>query len=390
MEPGKISVKKIRELIVFTAFLVIALWKFDVVLDVLKEIWRILFPFVLGGVIAFVINVPMSFLEKKIFTKVKKENKAVGKLARPISLLLTIVLVAGVIALVMFWVIPQLTRTMGTLVMSISDFIPQMQSWIREFSHNNQEIMKLVDQIQFQPDQAIRWGISFLGNGAGNMMNTTVSAVGSIVSGVATFFIAFSFSCYVLFQKEKLHLQIRKVFFAFLPKEKAKALLQVCSLTYRTFANFLTGQCLEAIILGCMFCVTLSILRMPYALLIGVLIAFTALVPIFGAFIGCAVGSFLIFMVSPKQAILFIIVFLVLQQMEGNLIYPHVVGESVGLPSIWVLAAVTIGGNLMGIVGMLIFIPLLSVLYTIFREFVYLRLKERHIKRVTKTEIEEM
>ena len=390
VDPSKISVKKIRELIVFTAFLVAALWKFDVMLDVLKEIWSILFPFVLGGVIAFVTNVPMSFLEKKIFTKVKKENKAVGKLARPISLLLTIVLGIGVIALVMFGVIPQLTRTMGTLVMSISDFIPQMQSWIREFSHNNQEIMNLVDQVQFHPDQAIKWGISFLGNGAGNMMNTTVSAVGSIVSGVATFFIAFSFSCYILFQKEKLHIQIRKVFFAFLPKEKAEAFLRICSLTYRTFANFLTGQCLEAIILGCMFCVTLSILRMPYALLIGVLIAFTALVPIFGAFIGCAVGSFLIFMVSPKQAILFIIVFLVLQQIEGNLIYPHVVGESVGLPSIWVLAAVTIGGNLMGIVGMLVFIPLLSVLYTIFREFVYLRLKERHIKRVTKTEIEEM
>ncbi len=390
VDPSKISVKKNRELIVFTAFLVAALWKFDVMLDVLKEIWSILFPFVLGGVIAFVTNVPMSFLEKKIFTKVKKENKAVGKLARPISLLLTIVLGIGVIALVMFGVIPQLTRTMGTLVMSISDFIPQMQSWIREFAHNNQEIMKLVDQVQFHPDQAIKWGISFLGNGAGNMMNTTVSAVGSIVSGVATFFIAFSFSCYILFQKEKLHIQIRKVFFAFLPKEKAEAFLRICSLTYRTFANFLTGQCLEAIILGCMFCVTLSILRMPYALLIGVLIAFTALVPIFGAFIGCAVGSFLIFMVSPKQAILFIIVFLVLQQIEGNLIYPHVVGESVGLPSIWVLAAVTIGGNLMGIVGMLVFIPLLSVLYTIFREFVYLRLKERHIKRVTKTEIEEM
>ena len=390
VDPSKISVKKIRELIVFTAFLVAALWKFDVLLDVLKEIWSILFPFVLGGVIAFVTNVPMSFLEKKIFTKVKKENKAVGKLARPISLLLTIVLGIGVIALVMFGVIPQLTRTMGTLVMSISDFIPQMQSWIREFSHNNQEIMNLVNQIQFQPDQAIKWGISFLENGAGNMMNTTMLAVGSIVSGVATFFIAFSFSCYILFQKEKLHLQIRKVFFAFLPKEKAETFLQICSLTYRIFANFLTGQCLEAIILGCMFCVTLSILRMPYALLIGVLIAFTALVPIFGAFIGCAVGSFLIFMVSPKQAVLFIIVFLVLQQIEGNLIYPHVVGESVGLPSIWVLAAVTIGGNLMGIVGMLVFIPLLSVLYTIFREFVYLRLKERHIKRVTKTEIEEM
>ena len=325
MDLSKMSIKKIRELIVFTALLVVALWKFDVVLGVLKTIWDIIFPFVLGGAIAFLTNVPMSFLEKKNFENVKKKNKIVRKLKRPISLILTIVLVVGVIALVMFGVILQLTRTI----------------------------------------------------------------VGSLVSGVATFFIAFSFACYILFQKEKLHIQIRKVFFAFLPKEKAEAFLRICSLTYRTFANFLTGQCLEAIILGCMFCVTLSILRMPYALLIGVLIAFTALIPIFGAFIGCAVGSFLIFMVNPQQAILFVIVFLVLQQIEGNLIYPHVVGESVGLPSIWVLAAVTIGGNLMGIVGMLVFIPLLSVLYTIFREFVYLRLKKQNIKQVTKTEIEE-
>ena len=389
MDLSKMSIKKIRELIVFTALLVVALWKFDVVLGVLKTIWDIIFPFVLGGAIAFLTNVPMSFLEKKIFENVKKKNKIVRKLKRPISLILTIVLVVGVIALVMFGVIPQLTRTMGTLVTSINDFIPQMQSWIGEFFHNNQEIMNLVDQIEFDPDQAIKWGISLLGNGAGNMMNTTMSAVGSIVSGIATFFIAFSFACYILFQKEKLHIQIRKVFFAFLPRQKADTFLKVCSLTYRTFANFLAGQCLEAVILGSMFVVTLSILRMPYALLIGTLIAFTALIPIFGAFIGCAVGSFLIFMVNPQQAILFVIVFLVLQQIEGNLIYPYVVGESVGLPSIWVLAAVTIGGNLMGIVGMLVFIPLLSVLYTIFREFVYLRLKKQNIKQVTKTEIEE-
>ena len=389
MDLSKMSIKKIRELIVFTALLVVALWKFDVVLGVLKTIWDIIFPFVLGGAIAFLTNVPMSFLEKKIFENVKKKNKIVRKLKRPISLILTIVLVVGVIALVMFGVIPQLTRTMGTLVTSINDFIPQMQSWIGEFFHNNQEIMNLVDQIEFDPDQAIKWGISLLGNGAGNMMNTTMSAVGSIVSGVATFFIAFSFACYILFQKEKLHIQIRKVFFAFLPRQKADTFLKVCSLTYRTFANFIAGQCLEAVILGSMFVVTLSILRMPYALLIGILIAFMALIPIFGAFIGCAVGSFLIFMVNPQQAILFVIVFLVLQQIEGNLIYPHVVGESVGLPSIWVLAAVTIGGNLMGIVGMLVFIPLLSVIYTIFREFVYLRLRKQNIKQVTKTEIEE-
>lgn len=389
MDLNKKSMKKIRELIVFTAILVVALWKFDTVLEGAKNIWGILFPFVLGGAIAFVINVPMSFLEKKIFGKTKDGNKMGEKLARPISLLLTIILAVGVIALVMFGVIPQLTRTMGSLMISIANFVPQMQNWIREFSHNNQDIMKLVNQVQFNQDQAIKWGISILGSGAGNMMNTTMSAVGSIVSGFATFFIAFSFACYILFQKEKLHVQIRKVFFAFISKQKAEAFLKICSLTYQTFANFLTGQCVEAVILGSMFVVTLSILKMPYALLIGTLIAFTALIPIFGAFIGCAVGCFLIFMVSPKQAVLFIIVFLILQQIEGNLIYPHVVGGSVGLPSIWVLAAVTIGGNLMGIVGMLIFIPLVSVLYTIFREFVYLRLKEKNIKQVTKTVVEE-
>ena len=377
MDISKISVKKIRELIVFTAFLVVALWKFNVVLDVLKVIWGIVFPFVLGGAIAFVTNVPMSFLEKKIFGRAKKENKIVEKLARPISLFLTIVFAVGVIVLVMFGVIPQLTRTMGNLMMSITDFIPQMQSWIREFSHNNQEIMKLVDQVQFNPDQAIKWGISLLGNGAGNMMNTTMSAVGSIVSGLATFFIAFSFACYVLFQKEKLHVQIRKVFFAFLPKQKADAFLKVCSLTYRTFANFLTGQCLEAVILGGMFVVILSILRMPYALLIGILIAFTALIPIFGAFIGCAVGSFLIFMLSPKQAILFIIVFLVLQQIEGNLIYPKVVGKAVGLPGVIVLSAVLVGGNIAGILGSICAVPVSAILYTMLREAVNSRLSRR-------------
>lgn len=387
---SKLSMKKIRELIVFTALIVVALWKFDVVLGVIRAIWGIIFPFVLGGAIAFVINVPMSFLEKKLFGKAKeKGSKAAGKLARPVSLLLTIVLVVGVIVLVMFGLIPQLTETIGSLMNSIADFIPQMQSWVREFTHNNREIMDLVNQMEFNPNKAIQWGMSILGNGAGNFMNTTMTAVGSIVSGVTTFFIAFSFACYILFQKEKLHVQVRKVFFAFIPKRKAEVILEVCSLTYRTFANFLAGQCLEAVILGSMFVITLSILKMPYALLIGIIIAFTALIPIFGAFIGCALGCLLIFMVSPKQAILFILVFLILQQIEGNLIYPYVVGSSVGLPSIWVLAAVTVGGNLLGIVGMLIFIPLVSVLYTLFREYVYLRLKKQHIKRVTKTEVEE-
>lgn len=390
MNLNEISVKKARELIVFTALVVVVLWKMDAVLKVLGTVWGIVFPFVLGGAIAFVINVPMGFLEERLFGKAKgRGSRWAGKLARPLSLLLTVLLVVGIIVLVLFGVIPQLTKTLGTLMRSIADFIPQMQSWIGEFSHNNREIMSLVDQVHFDPNEAISWALGLLGSGTGNVMNTTVSAVGSIVSGITAFFIAFSFACYVLFQKEKLQVQVRKVFFAFLPRKRAEAILRVCSLTYRTFANFLAGQCLEAVILGSMFVVTLGLFKMPYALLIGILIAFTALIPIFGAFIGCATGCFLIFMVSPKQALLFILLFLLLQQIEGNLIYPHVVGNSVGLPSIWVLAAVTVGGNLMGIVGMLIFIPLVSVFYTLFRELVYLRLQKRRIKRVTKTAVEE-
>ena len=164
---------------------------------------------------------------------------------------------------------------------------------------------------------------------------------------------------------------------AFLPERTAVIVIGVVKKTERTFSSFLAGQCAEALILGTMFFVTMTVLRMPYALLIGVLIAFTALIPVFGAFIGCAVGVFLMLMVSPFTTLEFIVVFLVLQQIAGNLIYPHVVGNSVGLPSIWVLMAVTVGGSLMGVVGMLVFIPLCSVLYSMMKSEVRRRERRR-------------
>ena len=223
--------------------------------------------------------------------------------------------------------------------------------------------------------------MSFFQNGAGSVLNSTMSAIGSIVSGMATFVIAFVFSCYVLLQKEKLSVQVKKVIYAFFSEKRAEWMLEVGSLASKAFSSFFTGQCVEALILGCMFFIVMSILNMPYTLLISVLIAFTALIPIFGAFIGCFIGAFLILMVDPMQMIIFVVTFLILQQIEGNLIYPKVVGSSVGLPSIWVLAAVTIGGSLMGVVGMLIFIPITSVVYTLFRASVYkhLRKKQRDI-----------
>ena len=197
--------------------------------------------------------------------------------------------------------------------------------------------------------------------------------------GVSTFVIGLIFSFYVLLQKERLARQGRQVLYALFPESWADKALEVLRLSNRTFSSFLSGQCVEAVILGALFVAAMTIFRMPYALLVGVLIALTALIPVVGAFIGCVVGALLIAVTNPWQAVGFIVLFLILQQIEGNLIYPHVVGNSVGLPSIWVLAAVTLGGKLMGIAGMLFFIPLCSVLYALFRGYVKARLKARHV-----------
>ena len=381
MELNNENMKKIRHLIVFTALIILCFWKYTIVFQAVKFVIGVVFPFILGGAIAFVFNVPMHFIENRLIQeKWKEKYKIVRKTARPVSLVLTIIFVIGIVAAVLFGVLPQLTGTIAKLGYSIQTFIPKVQEWANDWFHNNKEVMAYVNQLEFNWDKVIEVAVDWVSNGAGNIVESGVTAAVNIVSGFATFFIAFVFACYILLQKEKLGVQAKKVLFAFVQKGRAEAAIEVCSLTYRTFSNFLTGQCMEAVILGTMCVIAMSRFKMPYAWLIGILIAFTALIPIFGAFIGCAVGTFLIFMIHPIQALWFIVLFLVLQQIEGNLIYPHVVGNSVGLPSIWVLAAVSIGGSLMGVVGMLIFIPIVSVLYALFREIVYLKLKKNNIK----------
>ena len=371
--------KKLRQLILFTIVILIALWNYNIILGWIGFAFGIIFPFLLGGAIAFVLNVPMNFLEEKIFrNKYLRDKKVAKRLARPVSLVLTIAIVIGVVVLVMFVVIPELTKTVISLGMTIRAFVPDAQRFLDDLFTNNSEISKWLSDLNLDVDKLMDSAMSFFQNGAGNVLNSTMSAIGSIVSGVTTFVIAFVFACYVLLQKEKLRVQVTKVMYAFLPEKRVEWCMEVCSLTAKSFSSFLTGQCVEALILGMMFFIVMSILNMPYTLLVAVLIAFTALIPIFGAFIGCIVGAFLILMVDPFQALIFVIMFLILQQIEGNLIYPKVVGASVGLPSIWVLAAVTIGANLMGIVGMLIFIPIVSVIYTLFRASVYKRLKKKH------------
>ena len=378
MDLNKENIKKIRGLIVFTALILVAFWQYKAVAGALGILLQIIFPFILGAAIAFILNVPMHFLENKLFKNSKTDEKKKGW-ARLISLILTILFVIGIICIVIFVVFPKLGSTFVSLGKSIQEFLINVQVWLEDLFENNKEILKSIENIKFDWHKIFNSVISFFKVGAGSVLGSTFVVAKSIVSGLTTFAIAFVFAIYILLQKEKLGIQFRKVLYAYVKEDMCEKILAVCSLTYKTFSNFLTGQCVEAVILGSMFVVSMTIFRMPYALLVGILISFTALIPIFGAFIGLFVGAFLILVESPIQALFFVILFLVLQQLEGNLIYPKVVGNSVGLPSIWVLAAVSIGGSLMGIVGMLIFIPIISVIYALFRGHVYHRLDKKGI-----------
>ena len=378
MNLNKKDMKNLMLLILFAVVVYVGIQKADVLLVFLRFLVGIAYPFLLGAAFAFVLNVPMSFMEKKLFGSAESKGK-MKKLGRPLSLILSLILVVGIVLVVILVVVPEMGQTFMSVSASIEAAIPRLQTWAVDTFHDNKQIAEWIQNLEFDWNSIIGAAVDFLKNGAGNVLNSTVAMARTVVNVLMNFFIALVFAVYILLQKEKLAVQVRKVFYAFLSAKLVKKVLDVCSLSYRTFANFVTGQCLEAVILGTMFFVSMTLLRFPYAMLIGILIAFTALIPIFGAFIGCVVGTFLILVVDPMKGLAFIVLFLVLQQVEGNLIYPHVVGNSVGLPSIWVLVAVTVGGSLMGVVGMLIFIPLTSVVYALFRQTVYKKLKERNI-----------
>lgn len=369
MELNKENMSKIKQLILFAVVIVILGINYQKLLVLLGDVIKIISPFLLGAAIAFVLNVPMRSIEKNIM------QKKTSKLRRPVSLCLTILLVVGILGIVTFVVVPELFQTFLTLQKSIPSFLNESKRQLEEWFIRYPEIVDYINTVQVDWEQLFKDIMGFLSSGAGNVLSSTMSAAFSIANGVVNFGIGFIFAIYILLQKENLGRQMKRLMKAYLPAGVNAKALEIATLSEKTFSNFLAGQCMEAVILGTMFFVVLSVLRMPYALLIGVLIAFTALIPIFGAFIGCVVGAFLMLMVNSVMALTFVAVFFILQQVEGNLIYPHVVGNSVGLPSIWVLVAVTVGGSTMGIVGMLIFIPLCSILYTLLRQEVNRRLR---------------
>lgn len=375
MEISKQTKKHLMQIIAFAILLYCGLEHFDVVIDAVRFVLGIVMPFIIGGAIAFVINVPMKRIEKHLFTK----NKKLEKWRRPVAYLLTLALVIGILTLALVVVIPELANTIGLLAEQIPLAVKALQKWLSDIPKQYPALAPAIEELDIDWSSISASIVEFVQTFATGLLNSGVGLFSGIVSGVTTFVIAFTFSIYVLFQKERLARQAKQILYAVFPDKVTEKVLSVAKLSNQVFSSFLSGQCVEAVILGTMFVIAMSICGMPYAMLTGIVIAITALIPVFGAFIGCAVGMLLIVMVNPIQALWFLILFLVLQQVEGNLIYPHVVGNSVGLPSIWVLAAVTIGGNLFGIMGILVFIPLCSVLYALFATFVKKRLKERKV-----------
>lgn len=377
MELNKDTIKKVMGLICFAAVVVLAVIKFDVLYAYFWNVAGILYPFLLGGAIAFVINLPMRFYEKHLFDNAwikKSKLSPLVKVKRPCSLVLALVSVILVIVLVMGIVIPQLFNTVQTLAEKFPIFIEDVRKLLETLKEDVPEVQKILTYLN---PKTVDWKelmgavMDFLRNGAGeNVLASTFSIAGKAINGTVNFFIALVFAIYILVQKEKLGNQFSRLLKAYTSEKVYRTTLKVCSMLHGNFSKFIVGQCTEAVILGTLFVVSMTVFRFEYALMIGVLIAFTSLIPIVGAFIGCIVGAFLLLVDDPVRAVLFVVLFLVIQQIEGNLIYPHVVGNSVGLPSIWVLAAVTVGGSLMGVVGMLVFIPLMSTVYALLRESV--------------------
>lgn len=335
-------------------------------------------PFFIGLCIAFILNVPMRTVESECFPlRWQKTHPKLYRARRPISLVFTILLVIAVIFLVLFIVVPEIARTFQTLKTGIPDFVVRFKNWWAGIADWLPQLNRWVNSIQPEWDQILETTFGFLQNGATSIFQSTMGIATSVFSGILNFFIGIVFAIYVLLRKEILARQSKKMLYAYLPESASDEFIRICKFANHTFSKFISGQCLEAVILGLLFFTAMSIFRFPYAMMISVLIAFTALIPIFGAFIGCAVGVFMILVTDPMQAVWFLVLFLVLQQLENNFIYPRVVGNSVGLPAMWVMTAVILGGSLFGVVGMLIMVPMCSVLYALLRESVNKKLRKK-------------
>lgn len=343
----------------------------------LSTIWGIFSPFIIGAVLAFILNVPMRAIERKL----KGIQKAGAR--RALAILLTMLAVLLVLTGVVWLLVPQVVATVKSLIDTLPGFFERVKGGVTNYLNGHPELMTWLTEhtelTNMNWSDLLEKALTWASGGMTTVLNGAFGAVVGLGTGIFNGILSVVFCLYCLGRKEILARQGRRLIYSFLPEKFCDETIRILRMSNSTFSNFISGQCLEALILGCMFAVSMSIFRMPYMPLVSVIIAVTALVPIVGAFVGCAVGAFFILVDNPLQAVWFVVMFLVLQQIEGNMIYPKVVGTSIGLPGMWVLVAVAVGGDLMGVGGMLLMIPVASVLYALARELTDKRLAARGI-----------
>ena len=350
----------IRYLLCITA-MVLIVTHFDSILLWTENIWAIVFPLFLGCFMAYVINIIMKALEDHWFPDSQKPS--VNRMRRGICLFISIFLIFAVLFLIMRIVLPELIEAFSVIGKTIPIYFEKMQSWIVENGKMFPSIVKEVERMEVDWQDMFKKLAGFATSGVSSMLNSAVSILSRAVGSIVNIAIALIFAIYILINKEKLAGQLKAMEKAYLKPSFSKTINHILNTADSCFKSFITGQCVEAVILGILCTVGMFVFRFPYAPMVGTFIGATALIPMVGAYIGAIVGGFMIFTVSPVKALGFLIFIVVLQQIEGNLIYPKVVGSSIGLPGMWVLTAVTVGGGLAGIPGMLFGVPLAATLY---------------------------
>ena len=367
--------KTIMQLILFTIIVIFAFINISYLWTFIKYIIAIFMPFIIGAMMAFVLNVLLNVVENKLFKKLNKKNtKTWKKLKRPVSLVTTFIIIIAIIALILGLIIPQLKNTVELFTENFDSYKTQSVELLEKVGIEKKTINKLNNNIENIQEEATK----YISKNSDKIMQTTVGVATTVAGTVTTIVLGIVFAIYILLKKEDLTRQFKKLARAYLPEKRQTTLKEISTLSNKTFGNFVSGQCIEALIIGLLCFIGMLILQIPYAPTIAVLVGFTALIPVFGAFIGTAIGAFLILMVDPTKALVFVIFIIILQQLEGNLIYPKVVGNSVGLPGIWVMVAVTVGASIGGILGMLLSVPVCSILYSILRTDVNNRIDKKN------------
>ena len=371
--------KTIMELILFTVIVIFAFINISYIWIFIKYVIKIFMPFIIGAMMAFVLNVLLNVVENKIFKKLNQKNtKTWQKIKRPISLVTTFIMIIALIALILGLIIPQLKNTVELFTENFDSYKTESVELLEKVGIKQENIIELNKNLENIKEEVT----NYVNENKNEIMQTTVGVATSVFGTITSIVLGIVFAIYILLKKEDLSRQFKKLAKAYLPEKKQKTLEEISSLSNKTFGNFVSGQCLEALIIGILCFIGMLILQIPYAATISVLVGFTALIPVFGAFIGTAVGAFLILMVDPGKALIFIIFIIILQQLEGNLIYPKVVGNSVGLPGIWVMVAVTVGASIAGILGMLLSVPICSILYSIVRTKVNNRIDQKNKEKI--------